>query len=44
VCYSDPGGSIPAFMARGAQQDQVMVDMHRALARALHPDWTTAAR
>lgn len=42
LCYSDPGGSIPAFMARGAQQDQVMMDMHRILARALHPATTAA--
>lgn len=44
LCYSDPGGSIPAFMARGAQQAQVLMDMHRILARALHPPTTTAAR
>ena len=44
LCYSDPGGSIPAFMARGPQQDQVLMDMHRILARALHPDPTTASR
>ena len=44
LCYSDPGGSIPAFMARGAQQEQVLMDMHRILGRALHPDRTTAAR
>jgi hypothetical protein len=44
LCYSDPGGSIPAFMARGAQQSQVLVDIHRILARALIASRTTAAR
>ncbi|MBL9008740.1 MAG: hypothetical protein JNJ46_31060 [Myxococcales bacterium] len=33
-CYSEPGGSIPAFMVRGAQQNQVVVDMRRILERA----------
>ncbi len=33
-CYSEPGGSIPAFMVRGAQQNQVVVDMRRMLDRA----------
>ena len=33
-CYSEPGGSIPAFMVRGAQQNQVVVDMRRILDRA----------
>ena len=32
-CYSEPGGSVPAFLVRGAQQDQIMVDYKRALAR-----------
>jgi hypothetical protein len=32
-CYSEPGGSIPAFMARGAQQDQVPLDVGRILDR-----------
>lgn len=44
LCYSEPGGSIPAFMARGAQQDQVLLDIRRILARSLHPSTTTAAR
>jgi hypothetical protein len=35
LCYSEPGGSIPAFMARGAQQEQVLIDMRRILKRAL---------
>ena len=34
LCYSDPGGSIPAFMARGAQQEQVLIDIRRILVRA----------
>jgi hypothetical protein len=33
VCYSEPGGSIPAFLARGAQQDQVVLDVERILGR-----------
>jgi hypothetical protein len=33
VIYSDPGGSLPAFMARGAQVDQVFIDVERAVAR-----------
>ena len=33
-CYSEPGGSIPAFMVRGAQQNQVVADMRRILDRA----------
>lgn len=44
LCYSEPGGSIPAFMARGAQQEQVLLDIRRILARSLHPSTTTAAR
>jgi hypothetical protein len=32
--YSEPGGSIPAFMARGAQMDQALIDMRRILTRA----------
>lgn len=28
-CYSEPGGSIPAWIARGAQQDQVVLDFER---------------
>jgi hypothetical protein len=31
TCYSEPGGSIPAFLARGAQQDQVPLDVGRIL-------------
>jgi hypothetical protein len=33
VCYSEPGGSIPAFLVRGAQQDQVPLDVNRILDR-----------
>jgi hypothetical protein len=32
-CYSEPGGSIPAFLVRGAQQSQVLDEFERALAR-----------
>jgi len=32
-CYSEPGGSVPAFLVRGAQQDQILTDVKRALAR-----------
>ena len=28
-CYSEPGGSVPAFMVRGAQQDQIFEDVKR---------------
>lgn len=28
-CYSEPGGSVPAFMVRGAQQDQIIEDVKR---------------
>lgn len=31
-CYSEPGGSIPAFMVRGPQRDHVTVDVERILA------------
>lgn len=44
LCYSEPGGSIPAFMARGAQQDQVLLDIRRIIARSQHPAPKTAAR
>lgn len=33
-CFSEPGGSVPAFMVRGAQQDQVVSDVRRVLAKA----------
>jgi len=33
TCYSEPGGSIPAWIARGAQRDQIALDMERILAR-----------
>ncbi|MFO0577064.1 MAG: hypothetical protein U1A78_23920 [Polyangia bacterium] len=33
-CFSEPGGSVPAFMVRGAQQDQVVSDVRRILAKA----------
>jgi hypothetical protein len=32
VCYSEPGGSIPAFLVRGAQQDHVAADVQQILA------------
>jgi hypothetical protein len=32
VCYSEPGGSIPAFMVRGPQRDHVITDVERMLA------------
>jgi hypothetical protein len=31
-CYSEPGGSVPAFLVRGTQQSQVARDVERALA------------
>lgn len=34
VCYSDPGGSIPAWLARGAQKDQFLVDVRRIVQRS----------
>jgi hypothetical protein len=33
VCYSEPGGSIPASFVRGAQEEQVPRDVHRLLKR-----------
>jgi hypothetical protein len=33
VCYSEPGGSIPASFVRGAQEDQVPKDVLRLLKR-----------
>lgn len=33
MCYSEPGGSVPAFMVRGTQQDQVMKDVEQVLRR-----------
>jgi hypothetical protein len=30
-CYSEPGGSIPAFLVRGAQQSEVAKDVERVL-------------
>ncbi len=32
-CYSEPGGSIPAFLVRGAQQSEVAKDVERVLLR-----------
>jgi hypothetical protein len=32
-CYSEPGGSIPAFLVRGAQQSEVEKDVERVLVR-----------
>jgi START domain len=34
VCYSEPGGSVPALLVRGAQEDQVFGDVQRVLRRA----------
>lgn len=31
ICYSEPGGSIPAWMVRGPQADQLFVDVQRIL-------------
>lgn len=36
TCYSEPGGSIPAWLARGAQRDQVVLDVERILGRLRH--------
>ncbi len=32
--YPEPGGSIPAVLVRGAQEDQVFLDVQRILKRA----------
>jgi hypothetical protein len=32
-CYSEPGGTIPAFLVRGAQQSEVAKDVERVLSR-----------
>jgi hypothetical protein len=32
-CYSEPGGSVPAFLVRGAQQDSLLKEFVRVLAR-----------
>lgn len=32
-CYSEPGGSVPAFLVRGAQQSEVAKDVERVLSR-----------
>ncbi|MCU1281556.1 MAG: hypothetical protein JWM53_5102 [bacterium] len=32
-CYSEPGGAIPAFMVRGAQQDSTLDEFERVLTR-----------
>jgi hypothetical protein len=39
TCYSEPGGSVPAFLVRGFQQDQVATDVGNVLRRirAHHP-------
>jgi hypothetical protein len=34
TCYSEPGGSIPAWMVRGPQADQMFIDVQRILDRA----------
>lgn len=33
TCYSEPGGSVPAWMVRGAQADQVVKDVELGLIR-----------
>jgi hypothetical protein len=33
VCYSEPGGSVPAFLVRGPQRDHVTQDVERILTR-----------
>jgi hypothetical protein len=35
-CYSEPGGSVPAWMVRGPQADQVFADVQRILDRLAH--------
>ncbi len=30
-CYSEPGGSVPAFLARGVQDDELIQDVERIL-------------
>jgi START domain-containing protein len=32
-CYSEPGGAIPAFLVRGAQQDSTLDEFERVLGR-----------
>jgi len=32
-CYSEPGGAIPAFLVRGAQQDSTLEEFERVLTR-----------
>jgi hypothetical protein len=32
-CYSEPGGTIPAFLVRGAQQSEIAHDVNRILGR-----------
>jgi hypothetical protein len=32
-CYSEPGGSVPAFLVRGAQQDSLLKEFVRVLGR-----------
>lgn len=33
TCYSEPGGSVPAWMVRGPQADQIFLDVQRILDR-----------
>lgn len=33
LCFSEPGGSVPAFMVRGAQQEHAVKDVRRVLNR-----------
>jgi len=33
TCYSEPGGSVPAFLVRGTQQDNVLEEYERVMAR-----------
>jgi hypothetical protein len=34
VCYSEPGGTVPALLVRGTQEDQVLHEVERMLNRA----------
>jgi hypothetical protein len=33
TCYSEPGGSVPAFLVRGTQQDNVLEEFERVMTR-----------
>lgn len=36
TCFSEPGGSVPAFLVRGAQQDSTSKEFARVIARLSH--------